>query len=75
MIKKEPAWTFQGGRLPDKKFSVPGPGAYNPSSIHLENPPGCMIGKSSKTAKSITINPGPGSYSPNSSSKLSPRAT
>jgi len=75
MIKKEPAWTFQGSRHQSSADNIPGPGSYNPSSNNLDSPPNFSMGKSSRGFAFKATNPGPGAYSPNTSGKLSPRAT
>lgn len=75
MIKKQPAWTFQGGRKSPCKDAYPGPGTYSPSSVNQESAPGCKIGRSARSIKLSTENPGPGAYTPRDNRKLSPRAT
>lgn len=75
MKTSSPAWTLRGRKSEKSVNSVPGPGAYNPTSLHLESSPNYAIGKSLRIIKSDMNNPGPGSYEPKNAGKLNPRAT
>ena len=75
MRKSSPAWTLRGRKSEKSVNIVPGPGAYNPTSSHMESSPKYAIGKSSRIIKSDVNNPGPGAYDPKNSGKANPRAT
>ena len=74
MKKSSPAWTLRGRSTDAPAPSVPGPGAYNPTSSNLESSPKYQIGKSSRILRRNSDNPGPGAYDPHQAGKMSPRA-
>ena len=74
MRKSSPAWTIHGKKNQKKLITIiPGPGAYNPTSIHLDTSPHYTAQSSSRVRTVISPTPGPGTYDTRYIGDSSPR--
>ena len=65
MKESAPFWSFRGRNFYSHAESVPGPGAYSPTSIDLTKSPNYRVGTSQRKPLGYeNSTPGPGSYSP-----------
>jgi Sperm-tail PG-rich repeat len=67
MKESAPFWSIRGRNFYSHSESVPGPGAYSPTTSILLTSPNYRVGTSQrKSLGSKNLTPGPGAYSPKS---------